>query len=737
MANEIRIKRSAVQNKQPTTSDLNLGELAVNTYDGKAFMKTQQGSDVEIVEIGGTLSSLDCSGDIDIGGGPGNGPGVQVSSDGLLITRVDSSATGAFFAGYADGLTTGDLVYTVESDGSVGIGGDENAYGIYLDSVSNDVDAATFTANDNSSASYLFRGINGSGATVFDVSTSGTITGGALTDGSNVALMNKVVAAANGSSSDYATAAQGTLADSALQAGDPITDLVNDAGYVVESNAVDYARQAANSLEQNLLAVAGQPARTILAVGATTSGKVQGVSLSDGNTIEVYASGTTFAAKTVLYREFMSKGEVICFTGLSDGAIITSTGGFYGCSEQINGNYESPMPLLSLGLAFTETFLYAFRNSNNFPGNGVNTGQISVVNGPLPSAVTLLKRSDGVLTPVQNQENIALNPFATTKLYTNGNGEYVLRSSNVIMACVQAYMGDTPGDSSARFYDARLVMPLTNDGITWPRSGYVSAPYNDTMVDYFVRDGAAGEFEVDPGSPVDFDGTTGANDADYEPNGATRVRATGLITGYSGADSAGLEASPLMPVTAMAQIVAQPFFIADTGDGGSSGVAIASPYKGTAKVYEWDTTTGAATLAYTVPLNRGVDGDNVPVTDGVDQTTDAEKQPFPCAGLVANEPDLSGDPSVIELVGDLGPGYVEADVPITVVSQNGDPSAFTNTVVRSENGTTTSPIFTDKDESLMLGWTPDTLKAQIKQDTTGLLRRLELSSTGAVSYPAC
>jgi len=39
MASNIRIKRSAVANKVPTTSDLSLGELAINFYDGKLFLK--------------------------------------------------------------------------------------------------------------------------------------------------------------------------------------------------------------------------------------------------------------------------------------------------------------------------------------------------------------------------------------------------------------------------------------------------------------------------------------------------------------------------------------------------------------------------------------------------------------------------------------------------------------------------------------------------------------------------
>lgn len=39
MAQNIYIKRSAVSGKVPVTADLGLGEFAVNTYDGRIFIK--------------------------------------------------------------------------------------------------------------------------------------------------------------------------------------------------------------------------------------------------------------------------------------------------------------------------------------------------------------------------------------------------------------------------------------------------------------------------------------------------------------------------------------------------------------------------------------------------------------------------------------------------------------------------------------------------------------------------
>lgn len=76
MSTNITLKRSSVQNKVPTTGDLALGEIAINTYDGKLFIKKN---------VGGTESIVDISG----GGGGGSG-----TSTFLGLTDTPSSYTG-------------------------------------------------------------------------------------------------------------------------------------------------------------------------------------------------------------------------------------------------------------------------------------------------------------------------------------------------------------------------------------------------------------------------------------------------------------------------------------------------------------------------------------------------------------------------------------------------------------------------------------------------------------------
>ena len=51
MAQTIRLRRSSTADAEPTTAQLALGEVAINTYDGKMFIKKNDGSD-SIVELG-------------------------------------------------------------------------------------------------------------------------------------------------------------------------------------------------------------------------------------------------------------------------------------------------------------------------------------------------------------------------------------------------------------------------------------------------------------------------------------------------------------------------------------------------------------------------------------------------------------------------------------------------------------------------------------------------------------
>lgn len=60
MANTIKLRRSATAGKVPQVGDIQLGELALNTHDGKLYTKRSVSGVESVVELsGGTLGDLD------------------------------------------------------------------------------------------------------------------------------------------------------------------------------------------------------------------------------------------------------------------------------------------------------------------------------------------------------------------------------------------------------------------------------------------------------------------------------------------------------------------------------------------------------------------------------------------------------------------------------------------------------------------------------------------------------
>ncbi len=94
MASTVKHIRSSVAGRVPTTTQLELGSIAVNTYDGKLFIKKSVGGNDSIVEIGA---------------GGGGGPILQSKQ----VINQNTSLT----SGY-NGLSIGDVEisngYTVE-----------------------------------------------------------------------------------------------------------------------------------------------------------------------------------------------------------------------------------------------------------------------------------------------------------------------------------------------------------------------------------------------------------------------------------------------------------------------------------------------------------------------------------------------------------------------------------------------------------------------------------------------
>jgi hypothetical protein len=80
-ANVVKLKRSAVAGRVPATADLALGELALNTYDGRIYLKKSVASVESIV----TLQSFPSGGT--------NGQLLQTDSSGNLSWVTSGAAS--------------------------------------------------------------------------------------------------------------------------------------------------------------------------------------------------------------------------------------------------------------------------------------------------------------------------------------------------------------------------------------------------------------------------------------------------------------------------------------------------------------------------------------------------------------------------------------------------------------------------------------------------------------------
>ena len=106
MATNFKLKRSAVASKRPGTTDLELGELALNTYDGFLYSETTgAGSTVSLLtpwqEKYGQ-GSIYYTGDSVGIGTTTPGTDLHISGTGQNGIRIDTDATGLSFHNHSE-----------------------------------------------------------------------------------------------------------------------------------------------------------------------------------------------------------------------------------------------------------------------------------------------------------------------------------------------------------------------------------------------------------------------------------------------------------------------------------------------------------------------------------------------------------------------------------------------------------------------------------------------------------
>ena len=99
MANTVKLKRSAVPGKTPLVTDLELGELALNTYDGKLYAKKDDGAQT-VVQIGITKYTQSFNSTTDWGSAVGGYYEITITSSNHKVAiptvQVFENVSGSF-----------------------------------------------------------------------------------------------------------------------------------------------------------------------------------------------------------------------------------------------------------------------------------------------------------------------------------------------------------------------------------------------------------------------------------------------------------------------------------------------------------------------------------------------------------------------------------------------------------------------------------------------------------------
>ena len=307
MTQTIKLKRSATQGSAPSTSDLALGEVAINTYDGKMYIKKDDGT-ASIVEISGggsgsaytrytytaTSSQTTFSVTYEVGF-------VDVWLNGVKLHSSDFTATNGSTVVLSSGATAGDLFEAIAWNAA---NVQQNAYGrsSYTATNGQTTFAATYTVG--------LVNVYMNGVLLLDGTEYTATNGTSIVLASGAATGDSIVIEAfNTFSVSTALAKANNLSDLA-SASTAITNLGITAT-AAELNILDGV--TATATELNILdGVTATTAELNYVDGVTSNIQTQLDAINPNPTITATASGT------------LANGDTVCIN--SDGTVSAVTG---------------------------------------------------------------------------------------------------------------------------------------------------------------------------------------------------------------------------------------------------------------------------------------------------------------------------------------------------------------------------------------------------------------------------
>ena len=118
MATVINFKRSSTQNSVPATSDLTLGEVAINTYHGRMYTEKNDGS-AAITEIGSNPASLTVNDAFSFPTSDGSSNQVLQTNGSGTVSWASQASSGIVIFTYSVGSTTTTVTGNDDSSNSL------------------------------------------------------------------------------------------------------------------------------------------------------------------------------------------------------------------------------------------------------------------------------------------------------------------------------------------------------------------------------------------------------------------------------------------------------------------------------------------------------------------------------------------------------------------------------------------------------------------------------------------
>jgi hypothetical protein len=454
MASTIQLKRSALSGKVPDTGSLNLGELAVNTFDGKIFFK-KSGS-VESIQSVVTTNSI-TTGSIELVGAltasiaATNGV-VSGSSQVISILTSLNSVSSSLISKTGSYATTGSnsFIANQQITGSLGVSGDVTVLGA--------INARQFNIGIISSSILYQSGSNKFGDTTDDTHQ---FTGSVGITGS--LLINGVAVGGSSNSGSFTGSFSGSFVGDGSGLRGVVSDDIPRDGWDYQSNSSASISDFNASSDKYQIDFAKEP--------STSVGTPVGYKGFLSN-----VSGSTQIVPTLNTVDFIVGNNVVA-TIDSNGIQASAPAGTVSGSSQLTSSYDSryvlsgsitqttwdniaskPGGIISGSSQLTSSVL-ATTGSNSFIGNQNISGTIYLTGSIIPNS--------------DNLYDLGSSTKSFRHLYVS-SGSIYLNGAKVLSSTAQELQFTTDAGQSIKILEAgtdTITLQSADGNITLASSG--------------------------------------------------------------------------------------------------------------------------------------------------------------------------------------------------------------------------------------------------------------------------